>query len=237
MKIEVFPFASAVDGSKLKDSAVVVIDVLRATSVMITALTNGAGKIIPVTSVESARESFSENNSMLLCGERDAVRIDGFHLGNSPLEFTEEAVKGKTLIITTTNGTNALNASSTAKEIFIGAFLNIDALVEKVKHLDHLFLVCSGTRNAFSLDDGLCAAMIIQKLSGPRQIITDDLGYTLLSFLENSRGTLHDKLKHCTHLNYLLKKGYSADVDFCLQLNSHPVVPECIGGEVILTNN
>lgn len=227
MKIEVVPFAAAIDNQTIENKTVVVIDVLRATSVMITALKNGAKEILPTVTIEDAN-SLSENlkpGSFLLCGERDAKKIEDFNLGNSPLEYSRKIVKNKTIILSTTNGTRALNACRNANEIFIGAFLNLNAVVQKVKNCDELVLVCSGTNNKFSLDDGICAAMIMDGLSKQRKLQTDDLGLTLLKTFREEKSDLQKLLKDCFHLNYLLEKGYENDVNYCLQLNSHSIVP------------
>lgn len=227
MKIEIIPFAAAIENHSVKNKTVIIIDVLRATSVMITALNNGAKEIIPVVTVYEAWKTALnfEKKNILVCGERDAKKVKGFDLGNSPLEFSIEKVNNKTIIHTTTNGTKALNACQGAKEILLAAFLNLDAIVQKVSGLDELVLVCSGTNGKFSLDDGMCAAMIIDELSKIKEIQTDDLGRTLLKAFRIENGNLAELLKDCFHLNYLLEKGYEKDVKYCLQKNSHNIVP------------
>ena len=107
MKIEVIPFAAAIDPASVRGKNVVLIDVLRATSVMITALHNGAKEIIPCLTAGDAFAAAGHftQSSYLLCGERDAIKLEGFDLGNSPLEYNYEEVAGKSLILTTTNGT------------------------------------------------------------------------------------------------------------------------------------
>ena len=227
MNIEIIPFVAAVDSAQIKGKTVIVIDVLRATSVMITALANGANEIIPVATVEEAREIYQKEptGNTLLCGERDAQKIEGFHLGNSPLEYTNQIVENKSLILTTTNGTKALNACHTAEEVLIGAFLNLKPLVQKVKNRDSLIIVCSGTQGRFSLDDGLCAALILHELSNSRDITTDDLGFTLMKMWKQDNNDLNKTLQNCSHVNFLISKGYQGDIEYCLQLNTSYVVP------------
>lgn len=227
MKIEVIPFATAIDNQAIESKTVVVIDVLRATSVMITALNNGAKEIIPALTVEDAWMNAKkfEKEDILIGGERDAKKVEGFDLGNSPLEFSTDKVKGKTIIISTTNGTKALNACQNTNEVLIGAFLNVDAVVKKVIAKNELVLVCSGTNGKFSLDDGICAAMIIESLSRKLNVQTDDLGLTLFNTYRSEKGDLKNLLKDCFHLNYLHAKGYERDVNYCLQKNSHNIVP------------
>lgn len=227
MKIEVIPFAAAIDNNTVENKTVVVIDVLRATSVVITALKNGAKEVLPTVTIEEANivSQSLKPGSFLVCGERNAKKIESFNMGNSPLEYSPEKVKNKTIILSTTNGTRALHASGSAKDVFIGAFLNVKAVVKKVKNCDTLVLACSGTNNKFSLDDGMCAALIIDELSKDNNILLDDLGMTLVQNWRNSGKNLNDILKHCFHLNYLLEKGFEKDVKYCLQLNSHNIVP------------
>jgi 2-phosphosulfolactate phosphatase len=227
MKINVVPFAKAIVATEIKHKTVIVIDVLRATSVMITALVNGAKEIIPSVSIEESHRLAQKfnNENVLLCGERDAKKIEGFNLGNSPLEFTPEKVNQKTIILTTTNGTRALNACLEANEVLIAAFLNVDAVAEKVLQQDELTIVCSGTNGKFSLDDGICAAMILDGLSKQRKIQTDDLGLTLLKTFRKENGDLKNLLQDCYHLNYLLKNGYEKDVNYCLQTNLFNIAP------------
>jgi 2-phosphosulfolactate phosphatase len=234
MKIDVIPFASAVEAKDVEGKTVVVIDVLRATSVMATAIKNGAKQIIPCISIEEAREKSAQfkKGTFLLCGERDAVKIEGFDLGNSPLEYTPEAVGGKTLLITTTNGTRALRACTGARSVFLGSFLNVQSTVEATKNLDELVLVCSGTAGKFSMDDGMCAAMIMHKLSTLNIVETDDLGKVLLSYFREEPLDIRTKLSDCFHLKYLIKMGYREDVDCCTHVDCLEVLPEFDGREV-----
>lgn len=233
MKIEVIPFFTAINKKSVKDKTVVVIDVLRATSVMITALENGVKEIIPCQTIEEAKQIAKKlhPDSFLLCGERNAKKINNFDLGNSPLEYKSELVKDKIIILTTTNGTKALNKCIEAKEVLVGAFLNTITIVEKIKRLNEVVLVCSGTNGKFSLDDGICAAMIMHELSKTKTIIPDDLGYVLMKTYRNSRGDLKPLLKDCYHLNYLLSQGYIEDVEYCLQTNIIENVPVFIQGQ------
>ena len=227
MKIEIIPFASAINKKQIAGKTAVVIDVLRATSVMITALQNGAKEIVPVLTVEDALEVSIKfpKGSFLLCGERNAGKIKGFDLGNSTLEFTREMVENKTIIITTTNGTKALNACMNAEKILIGAFLNAEAVAKKVKNLEERTLFCAGTNGRFSLDDGICAAMIIDELSKNNKIDTDDLGHVLLNTWRSGDDNLDFLLKNCFHLKDLNKKGYENDVNYCIQTNISESVP------------
>jgi 2-phosphosulfolactate phosphatase len=144
----------------------VVIDVLRASTTMITALANGAVRVIPVADVDEARRMVvGLEPPVLLGGERGGVRIPGFDLGNSPLEYVPARVAGCTLVITTTNGTAALHASRAAREILVGAIVNRSAVAAAIRGLaapgDAVHLVCAGTDGRVSAEDVLAAGAIL----------------------------------------------------------------------------
>jgi len=228
VKINVIPYAAAARPELTENKTVVVIDVLRATSVMLTALANGAKEVVPAVSPEEAlQKSFLYNvEDVLLGGERNAMKIEGFHLGNSPLEYTRENVSGKTVIITTTNGTRALNNCINAQKVYIGAFLNVATLVEQLKTEEEVVLFCSGTNNNFSLDDGICAAMIIDELAKEKQLALTDFSSLLLTTYRTNPNNLATLLKDCYHLNLLKQKGFESDVTFCLQNSLYNIVPQ-----------
>jgi 2-phosphosulfolactate phosphatase len=238
MKIEVIPFAAAVNPDLLVGKTAIIIDVLRATSVMITALQNGARELIPCKTVQ---EAFAEagnhaKGSYLLCGEREALKVDGFDLGNSPLEYTNKVVEHKSIILTTTNGTLALHTCAEAKKTYIGAFLNLSTIVHRLKHRNELVLVCSGTYGKFSLDDALCAGMIINELSRSVALNVDDLGVAVSSLAKEKHTDLQTHLRNCVHLKYLQKMGFEEDLGYCLQVDSHQILPVFKNGSVVLEN-
>ena len=153
----------------LSDTVCVVFDVLRATSTMATALANGAAAIIPVEEIPEALALRQQHPGLLLAGERDGVRIQAdltgsmaFDLGNSPREFTAERVRGRTIAMTTTNGTRALRACAQARTVLIGSFLNLQATAQfiEAESPPHLLLVCSGTHDQAAYEDVLAAGAI-----------------------------------------------------------------------------
>ena len=235
MKIDVIPYASAIRPDLIENRHVVVIDVLRASSVMVTALANGAKAFIPVKTVEEARQKAFEfrKEEILLCGERDTKIIDGFHLGNSPQDYTREKVEGKTLIFTTSNGTQALNRLQEAAEVFIGSFLNMNALVHRFLDLDNVVLVCSGTNNNFSMDDAMCAALFMDEMMKMKAVSLSDLSITLLKAFQKDNGNLQLLLKDCYHFNLLKNNGFGDDVAYCLQKDLLNVVPEMKEGRIV----
>lgn len=228
MKISVIPYAAAAHPELTLDKTVVVIDVLRATSVMLTALTNGAREVVPAGSPEQALQKslLYDAGEVLLAGEQQAVKIEGFHLGNSPLEYTPEKISGKTIIMSTTNGTKALNSCLNANEVLIGAFLNAEAVITELLQKEEVVLFCSGTNNNFSLDDGLCAAMIIDGLTtrlATKPTLSDFSILLLKAYRDNKN--LSESLKECHHLNLLKQKGFEQDVTYCLQNSLYNIVP------------
>lgn len=168
MKISVTSTAQAINIKALINKSAVMFDILRASSTVSTALANGCKEVIPVMEVE---EAFGiartlPDNTFLLGGERGAVKVPGFHLGNSPLEYGAEVVTGKTVILTTTNGTKALvRAAEGSDEVLIGSLLNATAVAKKLLDLEKdIALICAGTRGNFSLEDTLAAGMVIKEI-------------------------------------------------------------------------
>lgn len=153
----------------LSQTVCVVFDILRATTTMVTALANGAAAIIPVGEISEALAIRSQRPDVLLAGERDGVRIRAaqtgsidFDLGNSPREFTADRVAGRTIVMTTTNGTRALRACAGAKAVLIGAFLNLAAVAEWIRREqpENLLLVCAGTADQAAYEDSLAAGAL-----------------------------------------------------------------------------
>lgn len=152
---------------ELAGSAVVVIDVLRATTTMAYALAAGARSIVPCLEVDEARRRRAEANGgdpVLLGGERGGLRIDGFDLGNSPAEYTPERVADHTIYFTTTNGTRALQRCTSAEKVLLGAFVNVSAVAIDLAAAPRVDLVCAGTRGQITRDDTLLAGLLIEKL-------------------------------------------------------------------------
>lgn len=237
MKIQTVATAQTTREVDFSSKIAIVIDVLRATSVMTTALNNGAKAVIPAASIEEAKTIFEQraDKNTLLAGERNAVKIEGFHLGNSPLEYITEKVKDKTIIQTTTNGTVAINAVSAAKQVLAGCFLNAVAVADYVSYQPYdLVIVCAGTNGFFSLDDALCAGMLIKLINDRTGIESDDLGKLLNHFFVSETGNIAQKLAGCKHLQYLYSKGFRADIEYCLQPGLLATVPILQNGEMIL---
>jgi 2-phosphosulfolactate phosphatase len=225
MKIRLMPRVEDIDEREIAGSNVIVIDVLRATSVIVTALNNGARGVIPVLSPEEAfkvRDRVGE--SAVLGGERKGVRIEGFDGGNSPLEYTKEFIGGKTLITTTSNGTRAIRGCSGAECIFTGSFLNGRSAAKAAAGLD-ISIVCAGTLGKFSLDDFLCAGYIIECLLNMNDYELDDISFLAYHTYAGNSSSLESFIKNAAHSRYLTSLGMEKDVYYCLERDAIHIAP------------
>ncbi len=217
----------------------VVVDVLRATSVIATALENGASAVVPFGAIEEARAfAAGERERVVLGGERNALKIEGFDCGNSPFEYTRELVGGRQVALTTTNGTRAIENARGAKEVFILCMRNLGAVAEKILSGGRdIVVVCSGTDGKFSADDALCAGIFLDRLCAKSDARLDDAGRFARDFysMGRERGVgLQDLLAESLHLNRLRARGFEADLDYCLTIDATGVVPVYRNGRIAL---
>lgn len=223
MKVEVIFLLNEKSEDYFYNRSVVVIDVLRATSTIITALANGAKSIIPTSSVEEAVKIAKnlERSTYLLCGERNTKTIDGFDLGNSPLEYTEEKVSGRKIIFTSTNGTKVFERVKFAKNILVGSTLNATACVNKMKSLDDdWILVCSGRDGCFDESDALGAGLLIDLLSqGNENLSMNDAARVSHLIYNRAKTNLKSYLKKTDHGKILVSNGFEKDIDFISQID------------------
>ena len=237
MNISIISTAQQCKDFDFSGKIAVVIDVLRATSVITTALANGACSVIPVMTVEEAENRFSacDAASTLKGGERNSVKIEGFDLGNSPLEYKRNVVADKDIVFTTTNGTQALQGVQGADEVVLACFRNMASLADYLLRIQKdVVIVCSGTRGRFSLDDGLCAGRLVGLLKKQTKVETDDLSILLSNHYEKSKENLFGALAECFHVKYLFGLGFYDDIRFCFQTDCEDVVPTLKDGKCIL---
>ena len=207
--------------------SVVVIDVLRATSSMVEALVNGARSILPVSGVDEAVRKADElgRDSVLLCGERDAQPISGFHLGNSPESFTRDAVAGKTLVMTTTNGTSAVLAGAAGTSCVMGSLLNARAVAQRLMELESdALLLCSGREGLFALEDALCAGRIARHVRELAGKVTGNDGLSATLRLARSAPSVQT-LARTAAGRRLEEVGRHDDIVFCARENRYDAVP------------
>ena len=234
MNIQVISTAQQAQDINFTNRIAVVIDVLRATSVITTALNNKAQCVIPVKTVEEAQNLYaaSDASKTLRGGERNALKIEGFDLSNSPLEDKQQVVEGKTIIFTTTNGTNAIENVKGAKEVVLACFRNAQAVVDYVAQSGKdVAIVCAGTEGRFSLDDGLCAGMLIELLKQQTAVETDDLGLLVTQYYNQNKTNLLGALSNCYHLKRLFTLGFYDDIRFCLETSCVTTIPEVKEGK------
>lgn len=230
MEIDTQLVPSPPNSGALLDRTVVVIDVLRATSVMVQAMSQGALEIHPVATVDEAFQMAKAlgESSMLLGGERESKRIPGFDLGNSPKEYIAEKVRGKKLILTTTNGTKAFHLVSSGKEILVGSFLNIGAVAEKCLELDgELLIFPSGDEGIFSLEDTICGGMLIELIGKKRKksISLTDASQCAQILYQSFKGDLLRAFHLSRHGKELISRGFSDDLVYCAQIDITSLVP------------
>lgn len=227
-ELEVFSSAGSFHEEELRGKTAVVIDVLRASSTITTAVYNGAKGIIPVADMAAATKISQNLDSpyYLLCGEKNGKKIEDYDLGNSPLEYTPETVEGKTIILNTTNGTKALMRCVLAEEVMTGCFLNLKSLVGALKQKEEIILVCAGWRGRLSLEDLLCAGNIIYELTeGKLPDNTRDGAKVAFGLYEKFGNDLEGTVQNSNHAVRLKDIVGSEDISFCCAVNAMDVLP------------
>ena len=239
MEIDLVLTHIPITDEKLKNRMVVIIDVLRASTTICEALMHGAKEIIPVLNVADAMSlagNLSRDN-LLLCGEREGNVIEGFNLGNSPLEYTADVVAGKSLIFTSTNGSVALVKASSAKSAIITGFINISASVDKLMESgENVLIICSGNNQQFAMEDTVCGGMLVHLLKQEckDEVILNDGAEAAEILFEKSRNKYYEMLKNCKHGKYLISLNYGEDLAVCASVDSVSVIPVLKQGKVTL---
>lgn len=232
MRLDVFFGAHGLTSADVQGRVVVVIDVLRASTTIAVALANGARTVIPFESAEEAitRSKSFERGDYKLAGERRNLIIPGFDLGNSPGEYTREAVDGKTILFTTTNGTGAMIAVQAAREVIVGAFVNftvVGAMVRAAARAkSDIAILAAGSERHFSLEDAVCAGRYVRAIRrGLADVELNDGAVASLQ-LEKRYGNDFQRLfEESAHGRALAEAGFAADLVTCGTLDGHPVVP------------
>lgn len=239
MKLDVYFSPAQVDEMQLRDKNVIVIDVLRASTTIVTALKNGAREIIPVGSIESAVKVSGNlfGDVVLRGGERNGKIIAGFNLGNSPSEYTEEAVKGKSIIFCTTNGSSAMVKAKYAKRMAVAGFINVSLAAEYIRAAGEDFsIVCAGRQQLFCVEDAVCAGMIVKILVEDAGVPAElnDAAVAAQVLYKNVGKNLLKMVKSCDHGKYLVEIGFENDLKTCVDVDSIPVLPLLIGNMIKL---
>lgn len=230
MRVTTFFSAADVDPAEVVGSTAIVIDVIRATSSIVEALAAGARAVYPTHSTEDAIRLANSlgRDQALLCGERKGLRIDGFDLGNSPYEFTPERVADASLVMSTTNGTRAFVAAEDADRVLAASLLNLGAVAASVDRDDRICFVCAGKEDRFSLDDALCAGLILEAVLDRREagnLELDDASRAILAIARTHEADA-EVLRSTAAGQALVDVGLEADLERCAEVDRHDLVPE-----------
>jgi 2-phosphosulfolactate phosphatase len=204
---------------------VVVIDVLRATSAICTAFHYGVDKIIPVSKLDQAIEY--KDKGYYVAAERKGKIVSGFEFGNSPLSYTNDKLKDQTLVLTTTNGTKAINMAKDIKQLLIGSFLNLDAICNYLIELNKSVLILgSGWENKFCLEDSICAGAISEQLLKTNKFKCNNDSTIAAKYLFlSAKSNYFGYLKASSHRKRLKKLNLNEDIKYCLTPNQTDVIP------------
>lgn len=213
---------------------VVIIDVFRATSTIVAALDNGADAVIPVATVEECIALGISTPNSITAGERNGKVMPGLQFGNSPSEYPKEFISGKTLVLTTTNGTRLLHMVKGAAEIVTGSFLNLSALCEFLRIQNkQILLGCAAWKDRVNLEDALFAGAVINELKDSFSIDCDSARVASTLF-QSAKDDVFNFLKDSSHYHRLAAYGLEDDLRYCSTKDLHPIVPILRGKELVL---
>ncbi len=218
------------------DCIVVVIDVFRATSAICAAFESGIDSLIPVATLEEAIAY--KQKGFLVGAERNAEIVEGFDFGNSPLGFKDGQFKDQTLVLTTTNGTKAVDMAKPAHKVIIGAFTNLTAVCDYIEREDKdVLLLCAGWKDRFNLEDTLFAGAVVQKISQNLRFTNlSDSSIAAVNMFNAAEGDLYNFLGESSHRKRLSRLNMEEDIIYCLTLDQSNIVP-VLEGDVIVSSN
>lgn len=219
-----------------QDEAVtIVVDILRATSAICTAFEHGIDYVIPVPQVEDTY-FYKNEEDMIIAAERGGEIVEGFEFGNSPLSYIRNDIKGKKLVITTTNGTQAIEAAKDSQHILIGSFNNFSAIIDSVKEIDKdVMVLCAGWKNRFNLEDTLYAGAVVEALTqhGYTYATDSDAAIASLTLYQAAKSDINNYLIDSSHRNRLAKLNLQDDIEYCLSMDKTNAVPYFVNGRLI----
>ena len=230
-KIDVCLSPEMVHLHKTEGKVVVVIDILRATSCMTTALANGIESITAVASLEECKALGEQG--YLTAAERDGKKVDGFDLGNSPFSYQDESIKGKKIVVTTTNGTQAIVKSAGAREILVGSFLNFFFFFNYLRaQPNDVLMHCAGWKGKMNLEDTLFAGAVVDALKGDFSHDEDSV-LTALNLYYSAKSDMIGFLSNSSHVRRLQGLGIMKDIEFCLTKDIYDVLPIMRDGKIV----
>jgi 2-phosphosulfolactate phosphatase len=227
VRVDVAVTPDRLDPASVPSSTVLVVDVLRASTCIVTALGNGCEAVVPVGDPEEARRRAAALPGALVAGERRGEPLEGFDLGNSPLEFTTARVGGRTVVMTTSNGTRALLAARAAPAVGVAAFVNLGAAVAwALGHGRDVLVLCAGERGARSLEDHVCAGLIVDRLLAGEPTARPSPAAEAAQAEARPYGKDVGRLaRDSSWARHLASRGRAADVAACLALDTSTLVP------------
>ncbi len=229
MKINVLLSPLNADELFFTGKTTVVIDVLRATTTITACLAHGAKELIPVDSIEFAMKVSGNafGGQTILGGERNTKKIEGFTLGNSPIEYTSENVAGKSIIFFTTNGTKAIVRAKFSEHLLLCSFNNLNAVAQYLLQLNNdVNILCAGSNGMFCVEDTVCAGMLIKAMTKMNsELEIADAGKASVILNDNYGDSTINILKDCEHGVKLISNGFEDDVEYCAQLDTTNIIP------------
>ncbi|MET6999359.1 2-phosphosulfolactate phosphatase [Chitinophaga defluvii] len=217
----------------VKNSIVVIIDVLRATSTICTALYNGAAKIIPVASVEEC-VSIGRQLGAITAGERDGKIAEGLLHGNSPFEYPRDFIENKTIVLTTTNGTKLLHMAKDAIQIITGSFPNISAVCDYlVAQQQNVILGCAAWKDRVNMEDTLFAGAVVSRIKSHFHMNCDS-ALAAETLYNTAKPDVYKFMQGASHFQRLAKFGLEKDIRYCLTPDGANVLPLLKNGELIV---
>jgi len=237
--VDVALLPSAIKQEELAGQTVIVVDVLRATTTIVNAMNNGCQQVFPQPGIKQAKalhETMPETS--IMGGERNGQIVDGFHQGNSPLEYTAEAISGKSLILATTNGTVAMESCRAADRVLIGAMINVSAVAKELVDVPRVTVVCSGTDRLVTSEDVLFAGLLVERIlqlresaGHPESQLVDPASIALHHWQVRQQEIeagqdLADFFRQCRGGRNLVRIGHDADVAYAAQIDILDRVPQ-----------
>ena len=240
VRLDVVFGATSINQADVVGRVVAVIDVLRASTSIATALDHGARCVVPLESGEEVirRSKSFARGDVRLAGERRMLPVPGFDLGNSPREFTREVVEGRTILMSTTNGTPALLATQVARDVVVASYVNYSAtlayLRSAVRGGIDVTIICAGRERHFSREDGACAGRYVRGISRRNSSVQRNDAAQLCAMLDKHHGDrLLEMFAESEHGRALAAAGFEGDLDACGAIDAHPVVPVYVDRQIV----
>lgn len=236
MNVEVIPTVDEIKNGEIFQRTVIIIDILRTSSTIITALANGCKGIIPAETVGQAKAIKNHFKEALLVGDRYYKKIPGFDLCNSPTEMIETRLNNRTIILTTSNGIRGIQKAEKGDNVLIGGFLNGEACVKQaLEHKKDLVLLLVGDKNSFALEDGLAAGFYIDLIKKNCSIESiNDFGVAMFGMYKYFEHQLLEVIKNTEIAKKLIQFGYEKDIEYVVQTNTLNICP-IVNKEQIIT--